>query len=298
MNASEFESMIRTLVAAKGPKPSEYEDLSARILQLQVSVQRGEITRTEIIEVLNLFPDQFSEKTLQGCALRKPHGYAGDYEMMEKIYSLHISSDPDLANWDRYFQAQHAPQAVRNRKNYFHTVLDRHTQEKEATVLKLGVGPGRSMYEWLERTKSTRVNIECVDVDQHAINYAADLTRSHSGQITFHHRNVFKFIPAQEQQYDLIWAAGLFDYFDDATFLTVASRFFRHLSPKGEFIIGNFSAENPTRPYMELFGDWNLHHRSADQLCKLAAAIGASPSTTWVGREQEGVNLFLHMQGA
>ncbi len=296
MNKLEFENTIRTLVESNGPKVDEYEDFTAAIHQLHESVSDGEISRGEIIDTLNKFPDQFSEKTLQGCALRKPHGYAGDYEMMEKIYSGHVSCDPSLENWDRYFQAQPAPQAVRNRKDYFHGVLDRHAQQNEAAVLKLGVGPGRGMYEWLERAERPRIKLECVDVDQKAIEYAAYLNHKHSQSITFHHRNVFKFVPPTEQKYDLIWAAGLFDYFDDNTFVAVASRFFRHLPENGEFIIGNFSVENPTRPYMELFGDWNLHHRSTDQLYDLAARIGASPSATKVGSEHEGVNLFLHMQ--
>lgn len=294
MNKVEFRRSLEKMVAANGPLPHEYQDLTNLILRLEEGVREGLIAQGDIRDVLDEFPDPFSEKTLQGRALRKPHGYAGDYEMMESIYSGHVSNDETLANWDRYFQAQAAPQAVRNRKSYFHDVLDR-LGGSERTVLKLGVGPGRGMFEWFERTSQPRVTFECVDVDLHAIDYAANLNRKYAQRILFHHQNVFKFMPAPARRYDLIWAAGLFDYFDDQTFVAVAKKFFRHLAPGGEFIIGNFSLTNPTRPYMELFGDWNLHHRTPEALLNLGARIGAAPETLRVGSEPANVNLFLHM---
>lgn len=297
MNTFEFQRSLEKMVSAHGPLPHEYQELTGLILQLQAAVHAGLIGRADIRDVLDNFPATFSERTLQGRALRKPHGYAGDYEMMESIYSGHVSNDTTLANWDRYFQSQAAPQAVRNRKKYFHDVLDQ-LNGSERTVLKLGVGPGRGMYEWFERTSQPRLTFECVDVDRHAIEYAANLNRRHAQRIVFHHQNVFKFMPAPDRRYNLIWAAGLFDYFDDTTFVAVATKFFRHLAPGGEFIIGNFSVANPTRPYMELFGDWNLHHRTPETLVELAARIGVSPQAIRVGSEPAMVNLFLHMGAA
>src|SRR6478672_8753760 len=52
---------------------------------------------------------------LQNQARTKPRGYAGDHEMLARIYEDWRSSDPLGQLFDRYFQAQAAPQAVRNR---------------------------------------------------------------------------------------------------------------------------------------------------------------------------------------
>ena len=70
------------------------------------------------------------------------------------------------------------------------------------------------------------------------------------------------------------------------------------IAPGGELVIGNFSRANPSRSYMELVGEWNLHHRSEDQLRELALQAGADADQLSVGREPENVNLFLHLRTA
>jgi hypothetical protein len=78
--------------------------------------------------------------------------------------------------------------------------------------------------------------------------------------------------------------------------VTLGSRFHRHVASGRELVIGNFSTLNPTRAYMEVFGDWKLQHRSMESLHSLAIAIGADPLGIRVGHESEGVNLFLHIR--
>lgn len=92
----------------------------------------------------------------------------------------------------------------------------------------------------------------------------------------------------------MIWAAGLFDYFDDRTFVMLGRRFHKNVASRGELIIGNFSTSNPTKPYMELFGEWYLHHRTPENLRHLASLVSGSNDAR-VDMEPEGVNLFLHL---
>lgn len=106
--------------------------------------------------------------------------------------------------------------------------------------------------------------------------------------------NALRFKP--EREYDLIWAAGIFDYFDDAKFVSLLSRLRMARKTDGEVVIGNFSTRNPSESYMRIF-DWNLFHRDADQLRTLALAAGAPPAAIHIGQEPEGVNLFLHILG-
>lgn len=274
-----------------GPTPAEYEALNTSITALHRAVANGDIKVSALIDILDSHEAPFSTQTMQGLALRKPHGYAGDYEMIDKIYTEHKSGDPKLKKWDEYFHSQHAPRAVRNRKSYFHSLLDK--IPSNASVLKLGVGPGRSMFEWLSKNPRKQITLECVDVDRNAIAYASNLNSSFSEKIIFHHTNVFKFSPPIDQKYDLVWAAGLFDYFDDKTFESLGKRFFQNVKPGGELVIGNFSTFNPTRPYMELFGQWHLHHRDANLLQSLGAMISQGKSVR-IESEPEQVNLFLH----
>ncbi len=72
----------------------------------------------------------------------------------------------------------------------------------------------------------------------------------------------------------MIWSAGLFDYFNNETFVKLIKRLQGYLTPNGEMVIGNFSRNNPHRVYMEIFGEWFLNHRNADELLELAIQTG------------------------
>ena len=65
------------------------------------------------------------------------------------------------------------------------------------------------------------------------------------------------------------------------------------ISAKGKVVIGNFSDNNASRPYMECIGSWVLIHRSADDLLRLAKEAGFSPSRTHIIADGTNVNLFL-----
>ncbi len=94
----------------------------------------------------------------------------------------------------------------------------------------------------------------------------------------------------------MVWSAGLFDYFDDKIFTRLLKKIISWTKPGGEVIIGNFSNRNPSRNYMELIGDWFLVHRTEEKLIEIARAAGAKTDNISVGKELEGVNLFLHVR--
>ena len=233
-------------------------------------------------------------ETMQGFALLKPHGYAGDFEIIDRIYGRRITAEPHLAAWDRYFHAQPAPRAVRNRKDYFHALLDRHAaRRRPLRVLNLASGPGRCMAEWLAAHRAAAASFVCVELDAAAIAHASELTRGSADRVTFFRENVLRFTSAE--RFDVIWAAGICDYFSEPIMVRMVRRFLGLLAPGGELVAGNFSDVNPSRAYMEFLGEWRLHHRSAATLRQIALAAGAPAAAIRVDAEPEGVNLFLHV---
>ncbi|MDX1412298.1 MAG: class I SAM-dependent methyltransferase, partial [Nitrospirales bacterium] len=238
------------------------------------------------------FGDAISLHTIQGWAYHKPLGYAGDYQIIDKIYTYAESPHAHLAKWDRYFHAQKAPQAVRNRQSFLLDQIWQISNERtsRSSILNLASGPGRDLHEALKVIGPAKVQIDCVDQDIRAIDYAKKLCQDFLSHIRFIPKNVFRFIP--DKSYDLIWSAGLFDYFHDTIFKRTINRLKTFLNPMGKMVIGNFSENNPTRGYMELF-NWNLIHRSPDRLKHLASECGFADHQIHIDREPEGVNLFL-----
>ena len=247
------------------------------------------------IEGMSALRDRYeclsSNQTLQGRAFIKAYGYPGDFEIIDKIYTNHISTDNRFKKWDEYFQLQKAPVAVRNRKGYFIKFLENIDKEKRPKkILNLASGPCRDIKEFYEKNPNSKLTFECVELDKRAIKYAKDLLGRFEKNVTFYNQNVFRF--RSTKAYDVIWSAGLFDYFEDKTFKKILSKFLIS-SPKAKIVIGNFSNENPTTPYMEVIGEWYLHYRSPDGLRDIAIGAGANPNSVSIESEPEKVNLFL-----
>jgi len=280
----DFAAYIAAMVSRGGPQSSEYGEITNWIACFDAAKRAGRVTAEQECHVMSSFGEAVSLDTVQGFVYQRPHGYAGDYEVIDRIYTHWLSPMEHLRAWDEYFHAQAVPHAVRNRKEFLHTLLDQLADG--AQVLNLGSGPGRCMLEWFDRNPSREIHIDCVDMDSNAIGYAQSLNSRHLDRIRFSCQNVLRL--RTERRYDLIWAAGLFDYFRDSTFVGVVKRLLPALDDGGRVVIGNFSVDNPTRAYMEL-GGWCLNHRTPEQLLEL---MGHAGLRAVVDAEPEGVNLF------
>ncbi|MBM3881625.1 MAG: hypothetical protein FJ387_18190 [Verrucomicrobia bacterium] len=149
----EHRNFVERLVQKGGPDENDYSDFDTWLARLHPLASDGTVSPPELTAIRSMFGAALSPATMQGFALAKPHGYAGDYEVIDRIYQQYISPDPHLANWDRYYHHQAAPQAVRNRKHYFHKLLDHHASRQPLRVLNIASGPGRCMFEWLSGIK-------------------------------------------------------------------------------------------------------------------------------------------------
>jgi cyclopropane fatty-acyl-phospholipid synthase-like methyltransferase len=133
-----------------------------------------------------------------------------------------------------------------------------------------------------------------LDLDKRAITYAKNKNRKYLDRMTFFNANVIRFTP--ERKFDLIWSAGLFDYFKGKHFVYLLKKYYEYLNEEGEMIIGNFNVENPSRRSMEIMGDWFLYHRSADELKQFALQAGIKEDKIDVIQEPLGINLFLRLK--
>jgi extracellular factor (EF) 3-hydroxypalmitic acid methyl ester biosynthesis protein len=287
-----YMDFVKELVENGGPEPEDYMMIDSFLAVIAANEEFDGKMPEELFEALK---PTLTTETMQGFAHQKPHGYSGDFEIIDRIYQEWKSPNPEYRRWDEYFHQQAAPKAVRNRKTYFKKMLTNLTSTRNGTgtaVLNIGSGPGRDMLEFFSSADNPHITVDCVDIDKNAIAHATGLCADYMDKITFHERNIFRFRP--EKKFDLVWSAGVFDYFADRQFVVLIKRLYTYVQDGGELVIGNFSTENPSRPHMEIISDWHLKHRDAEHLTKLAVEAGVPVEKIYCGEEEEGVNLFMH----
>ena len=234
--------------------------------------------------------------TTQGYAFSKPFGYAGDFLMIEKIYKKKITTDPMYKKWDIWWQKSHAATAVRNRKSYFINLMSE--LEKKSIhakkVLILGSGPATDVNEYLKKNPNSKIRFDLLDLDENAIEYAKGKNHMFSDKLNFFRINVLRF--NTHKRYDLIWSAGLFDYFKEKHFIYLLKKYLKLLNEYGELVVGNFSDNNPTLILQEAFSAWYLNYRSEFDLLKIASSSGLNKRDVRIEKEPLGVNLFMRVK--
>ena len=292
MTMKEQVDFIRYLVEKGGPATdSDYRGYGKLVRDLSAGLRSGEISSKEVDVCLNALGRAMSNQTVQGLALNKPHGYPGDFEVIDRIYNQYVTKEQDLKNWDTYFHKLAAARAVVQRKSYFLNHVSE--LDDDAQILNLASGPARDVCEALAGTEKNRLFFHCIDQDLKAIEYGESLCSGYGNNVFFEQKNVFRFKP--RVRYDLIWAAGLFDYFSDKHFAFLLSKLTGMVKPGGEIVIGNFSPTNPTRMHMEILCRWFLNYRDEEGLFQLARKCGISPDRIKINQEESGVIFFMHI---
>lgn len=168
-------SYIQYLVKNGGPSTEQYGELNLFFNRLGDMVRSANASREQInIELWQLLGDAVSINTMQGKVVIKPYGYAGDFELIDNIYTTWISPDPLLANWDYFFHSQAATKAVKNRKTYFINLLKclERNSGNRYSVLNVGSGPARDVMEFFSNNRKFPVTFDCIDMDSNAISYS------------------------------------------------------------------------------------------------------------------------------
>lgn len=284
----DVDTYIKEIFAKNGPDKEDY--LTFYSLVDQIKAEDVESFRKKISPILN-------PNSLFGFSYTKPFGYSGDFFIIEKIYQYYISPDERYRKWDEFLHSAGAVIAVRNRKTLAVKIFEELNEKAlgmRQDVMILGSGPVSETFEFFEKNPDSPLIFEMLDLDKRAIAYAKNKNRKYLDRMTFNNANVIRFSP--ERKFNLIWSAGLFDYFKGKHFVYLLKKYYEYLNEDGEMIIGNFNVENPSRRSMEILGDWFLYHRSADELKNFAIQAGIKESKIDVIQEPLGINLFLRVR--
>jgi extracellular factor (EF) 3-hydroxypalmitic acid methyl ester biosynthesis protein len=98
---------------------------------------------------------------------------------------------------------------------------------------------------------------------------------------------------AMGSNYDMIYCAGLFDYFSDKICKRLMNQFYEMLAPGGLLVATNVDASNPARQQMEYFMEWHLVYRNTAQL---GALVPEKAPNHRVKADSTGVNIFIEVR--
>jgi len=266
----------------------------------------GPQNRLPSSELWNVAGHLLSRGWLQNQARTKPRGYAGDYETLARIYENRLCDDPLGRLFDRYFQEQAAPRAVRHRMAMMADwiVETASTRRDSSTVHIAIVGSAfglevRDALIRLSPYERDQVRVTLLDLDPAAIDFARTQLAPMlpANRLTAVSTNLFR-LPERPQDASLlanadrIFCPGLFDYLDDESAIAMLRTLYQQLVPGGRLTLFQFSLQNPTRTYMEWMANWYLIYRDADQLRRLAKSANLPGSECAVGAEPLGVDLY------
>ena len=281
-------SILAGCVRRGGPAPSEYPQVSAVLSVLSID----KVAPEQVAEVLapTLTPD-----ALHGWAYLRPYGVVADHVLIDRVLTREISTDPRVAAWDEFFQAQPVAQAVRNRAVYFHGLLTRLESRRPhgAAVLVVGCGSAREVVDYLTGHPDSRLQLTCVDAEAAAVAVADARCRGLRQPVTVLHQDPRTLGP--RGRFDLVWAPAHGGCLDDRHWVAVAGPLYALVAPGGEVVLGDLSTAGPSRPYLEVMLRWLLAYRSAEDVAALAHRTAGSDAVVRIEREPLGAHLFTRI---
>ena len=204
-------------------------------------------------------------------AYHKPLGYAGDYEIVDMMMRPPYEGSTLFAKMVNVWLLGQAPAiAHRNRVEYLsHKILDEARRAKSrgrpSRVYNLGCGPAVELQQFLrEEPLSDQLHFDLLDFNEETLSHARttleSMKRNHGRSTTIQYtkRSVQQILKesgrsiprAPEQQYDLIYCAGLFDYLSDPVCKRLVNLFYEMLAPDGLLLATNVSDSlNQSHPF-------------------------------------------------
>jgi extracellular factor (EF) 3-hydroxypalmitic acid methyl ester biosynthesis protein len=219
--------------------------------------------------------------TLWARAYLKPHGYAGDFRMVEWMYDLETDpcadpAQPAIVNClDAAMRSVHSVQAVWHRRTWLRQLLERvwETAGRPLRVLDVACGGSRYCREFAVRHPG-QLSLVALDQDPAAIAFlrselpaGGPEQRLLCGPI----KHVPELLPASRfgDEFDVVISAGLFDYLDDAVAMPLLEHLVGLTRPGGTTAISNFSPADPSRAFKEWISDWHLLYRDEEGMRNL-----------------------------
>ncbi len=233
----------------------------------------------------------------------KPRGYAGDYLSIYNIYMNVAKGSGRLGPvMDRMFLDMPPSRAVRNRRGIFACEIVQSVNtvsERAVKVMCMASGPATEVFDaFAALPDRSRLRVTLLDIDLQALAFVDDRRNREklAAQITLVNENLIALFlgrgKTRVEPQHLIYSIGLIDYLNDKLVHKLLQYAYDNLVPGGRVILGNFHPRNPAKEFMDYVLEWNLIHRTEEDMNRLFLNSPFGRPCTKIQFEEEEVNLF------
>lgn len=301
-----YEQVSPSIEPLFGELFERFEDVASRVDPEEASVHKS-FARRELHPLTLCSP--FVNRSFS-----KPLGYAGDYEMVNMMLLESDEKTPGLYARivDTYHINAAAPLAHRNRivmlKQRLVEEAERVVEEEERlfTVLNVGCGPASEVRRFIrEESLSAQTSFKLMDFNSETLEFAerkvgeAIADSGRRPMVEFVNKSIDELLKEIQQEvvagherYDMVYCAGLFDYFSDEICKRLVALFYSWTRPEGLVTVTNVHACNPNKNLMEHLLEWYLVYRDEADMAKLAP----KGSDFEVAGDETNVNVFLDIR--
>lgn len=234
----------------------------------------------------HLVSARFLEDPFTRWSFEKPRGYSGDAQLLDFIYGhasvagLVNKASPLGAALYNYTKDASSSVAVRERRDLLTRFVDEAAAQhgKETEILTIASGHLREADASVALKEGGIKRWVALDQDPLSVGSVA---RDFNGTCIEAIDGSVRDIVLRTQElgsFDLIYAAGLYDYLNDRVAIKLTRRCMEMLKPGGMFLFANFSEDIVVDGYMETFMNWALLLRSKADMWRIVNA-SAEPSS-------------------
>ena len=292
------------------PSPEEMDCLMAdAITDMEQAVDSFErsvgddkvlIAKTQI--KLREKTDHVFAKSYYNRARTWPHGYQGDYEILDFHYrNVPVSQGVGLY-LERYLLKSALAVAVRERKELLKDALKAELRAREKPhILDIACGPCREIFELSEDFQRSGASVICIDHDEEALSYAKNQlapTGLQMDRIAFIKYNAMKMVNHEKNvkefgMQDVIYSVGLFDYLNDEVLVRLLRSLYELLLPGGKLI----ASFKDSRKYSTFIYHWLIAwngflQRTDDDFLMLYEKAGFPRNMLQTTRTASGIIIF------
>ncbi len=252
-------------------------------------------------------------------AYEKPLGYAGDFRMMELVFTEKLGGEGLFGRFLHSIGKNYTlARAVVGREVVVRQAIRaaaKRAGDGPVRVLALAAGPAVELRRFLHEIKELDRPMELILLDQDRLAHEAahrQLTRvlleEHKGMLPASvrclHFSVRQLVrPQTEEEHrvvedilgnlDLIYSVGLYDYLPERVAAALTLVLFRRLRAGGRMLLGNLVETPDSTWVMDYVWGWPLVYRTEADMLRLAKGLDLGAASWEIARDMTERCLFL-----